>query len=81
MEKISPWPDDGFEWLGWTPFTIPFNLAQQPAASIPCGFTRAGLPVGLQIAGRMFDDAGVLAAARAYESADPHFDRIPEGFA
>ena len=42
---------------------VPFNLTQQPAASVPCGFTRAGLPVGLQIAGRMFDDGGVLAAA------------------
>ena len=81
MEKGSPWPDDGFAWLSWTPFSIPFNLTQQPAASVPCGFTRAGLPVGLQIAGRMYDDAGVLAAARAYERADPHFETIPKGFA
>ena len=81
VEKVSPWPDDGLEWLSWTPFTVPFNLTQQPAAAVPCGFTRAGLPVGLQIAGKMFDDAGVLAAARAYESADPHFDKTPKGFA
>ena len=79
--KISPWPDDGFAWLSWTPFSLPFNLTQQPAASVPCGFTRAGLPVGLQIVGRMFDDAGVLAAARAYELADPHFEKTPTGFA
>jgi Asp-tRNA(Asn)/Glu-tRNA(Gln) amidotransferase A subunit family amidase len=39
------------------------------------------LPVGLQIAGRMYDDQGVLAAARSYESADPHFEEIPAGFA
>ena len=77
----SPWPDDGFEWLSWAPFSIPFNMTQQPAASVPCGFTRAGLPVGLQIAGRMVDDAGVLAAAWAYQSADPHFDVTPKGFA
>jgi aspartyl-tRNA(Asn)/glutamyl-tRNA(Gln) amidotransferase subunit A len=93
VEKISPWPDDAAgrsesgghsdisEWLSWTPFSIPFNLTQQPAASIPCGFTRAGLPVGLQIAGRMYDDAGVLAAASAYQSADPHFGTVPKGFA
>ena len=80
-EKVSPWPDDGMAWLSWTPFTPPFNLTQQPAASIPCGFTRAGLPVGLQIAGRMYDDIGVLGAAGAYEIADPHFHKIPEGFA
>ena len=60
-------PDDGNAWLGWTPFSYPFNLTQQPAASINCGFTAAGLPVGLQIAGRMYDDAGVLAAAHAVE--------------
>ena len=81
VEKISPWPDDSFEWLSWTPFSIPFNLTQQPAVSVPCGFTRAGLPVGLQIAGRMFDDVAVLAAARTYESADLHHDIVPEGFA
>jgi aspartyl-tRNA(Asn)/glutamyl-tRNA(Gln) amidotransferase subunit A len=77
---VSPWPDDGFAWLSWTPFSLPFNMTQQPAASLPCGFTRAGLPVGLQIAGRMGDDGGVLAAVRAYESADPHFAIAPEGF-
>ena len=81
VEKISPWPDDGFAWLSWSPFTLPFNLTQQPAASVPCGATRAGLPVGLQIVGKMYDDQGVLAAAKAYESADPHFEKIPQGFA
>ncbi len=81
VERISPWQDDGFAWLSWTPFSLPFNLTQQSAASVPSGFTRAGLPVGLQIAGKMFDDAGVLAAALAYERADPHLDRAPEGFA
>jgi aspartyl-tRNA(Asn)/glutamyl-tRNA(Gln) amidotransferase subunit A len=80
VEKISPWPEDAFAWLSWTPFSLPFNLTQQPAASVPCGFTRAGLPVGLQIAGRMYDDAGVLAAARAYEIADPQFEKTPPGF-
>ena len=75
-------PDDGAgnAWLDWTPFSYPFNLTQQPAASVPCGFTEDGLPVGLQIVGRMYDDAGVLAAARAYEAAHPLFDRAPAGF-
>ena len=65
VDSLSP--HDNESWLDWTPFSVPFNLTQQPAASVPCGFTRAGLPVGLQIAGRMYDDAGVLAAARAYD--------------
>ena len=59
---------------------MPFNLTQQPAGSVPCGFTRTGLPVGLQIAGRMFDDAGVLAAAMAYQAAEPFFATAPKGF-
>ena len=79
VDRLSP--RDNESWLDWTPFSVPFNLTQQPAASVPCGFTRAGLPVGLQIAGRMYDDAGVLAAARAYEWAAPHFEKAPEGFA
>jgi aspartyl-tRNA(Asn)/glutamyl-tRNA(Gln) amidotransferase subunit A len=58
-------------WTDWTPFTYPFNLTQQPAASIPCGFTQAGLPVGLQIVGPKYADALVLRAARAFETARP----------
>ncbi len=58
-------------WPGWTPFTYPFNLTQQPAATVPCGFTSAGLPVGLQIVGPRHADALVLRAARAYEAAHP----------
>jgi len=58
-------------WTDWTPFSYPFNLTQQPAASVPCGLTRAGLPVGLQIVGPRYADARVLRAARAFESARP----------
>jgi len=54
--------------LGWTPFSYPFNLTQQPAAVVPCGLTQAGLPVSLQIVGPMHGDHLVLRAARAYES-------------
>jgi aspartyl-tRNA(Asn)/glutamyl-tRNA(Gln) amidotransferase subunit A len=57
--------------LGWTPFSYPFNLTQQPAITVPCGLTAAGLPVGLQIVGPMFADALVLRAARAYERIRP----------
>ncbi len=58
-------------WTDWTPFTYPFNLTQQPAATVPCGFTKKGLPVGLQIVGPRYSDALVLRAARAFESAHP----------
>jgi aspartyl-tRNA(Asn)/glutamyl-tRNA(Gln) amidotransferase subunit A len=47
---------------------------------VPCGFASNGLPVGLQIVGRMFDDTGVLAASYAYEQADPHYEKVPPGF-
>ncbi len=48
-------------------FTVPFNMSEQPAASINCGYTAAGLPIGLQIAGQRFDDLGVLKVSRAFE--------------
>ena len=57
--------------LGWTPFSYPFNLTQQPAITVPCGLTADGLPIGLQLVGPMFDDAKVLRAARAFETACP----------
>ena len=64
--------DSGLDgWSSWTPFTYPFNLTQQPAATVPCGFTRSGLPIGLQIVGPRHGDALVLRVARAYESACP----------
>lgn len=62
---------------GWIPFTYPFNLTGQPAASVPAGFTREGLPVGLQIVGRRFDDLTVLRAAAAYERARPWHQQRP----
>ena len=55
----------------WIPFTFPFNMTGQPAASVPCGFTKDGLPVGLQIVGRRFDDATVLRASAAFERVRP----------
>src|SRR5207253_2190676 len=47
--------------------THPFNLTGQPVISLPCGFTRSGLPIGLQISGRAWDESTVLRAAHAYE--------------
>jgi aspartyl-tRNA(Asn)/glutamyl-tRNA(Gln) amidotransferase subunit A len=49
-------------------FTVPFNMTEQPAASVNCGYTAAGLPIGLQIIGRRFDDHGVLRIANAFET-------------
>ena len=57
--------------FSWTPFTYPFNLTGQPAASVPAGFTSEGLPVGLQIVGRRHADLSVLQAAKAFERARP----------
>jgi aspartyl-tRNA(Asn)/glutamyl-tRNA(Gln) amidotransferase subunit A len=62
---------------GWLPYTYPFNLTGQPAASVPCGFTRDGLPIGLQIVGRRFDDATVLRAAATFERARPWANARP----
>ncbi|WP_375459126.1 amidase [uncultured Enterovirga sp.] len=66
-EMASPLDDPSrpFEHIG---FTVPYNFSEQPAASLPCGMTSGGLPIGLQIAGRRFDDEGVLALAAAYET-------------
>ena len=58
-------------WRDWTPFTYPFNLTQQPAASVPCGFTSSGTPIGVQIVAGKYADALVLRAARAMESVNP----------
>ncbi|GFG52045.1 amidase [Mycolicibacterium agri] len=56
------------DWTSWTPYTYPFNLTQQPALSVPCGFTDAGLPVGLHIVGPRHADALVLRVGQAYQS-------------
>ena len=75
QEAPDAWPHR--RWPTWATFSYPFNLTQQPAASVPCGFTDDGLPVGLQIVGRRHADALVLRAARAYERANPLADRRP----
>jgi len=69
------WPSQ--EWTSWTPYTYPFNLTQQPALSVPCGLTSAGLPVGLQVVGARHADALVLRVGQAYQSATDWHLRTP----
>ncbi len=65
-------PDTGMRrWWEWSPFTYPFNLTQQPAATVPCGFAANALPVAMQIVGAKFQETKVLRAARAYERVQP----------
>jgi len=71
LDEPDGWQRATLAPLDWTPFTFPFNLTGQPAATVPCGFDRNGLPVGLQIVGRWRDDSTVLRAAAAFESAMP----------
>jgi aspartyl-tRNA(Asn)/glutamyl-tRNA(Gln) amidotransferase subunit A len=78
-EKLMPdhWPSHEWDWVSWAEFSYPFNFAWNPAASAPCGFTAEGLPVGLQVVGKRFDDLGVLQAAAAFEAIAPWADRRP----
>lgn len=68
-EKLGP--------LQWTRFTYPFNLTGQPVASVPAGWTKTGLPVGLQIIGNRYADLLVLQASRAWEQVQPWNQRRP----
>lgn len=70
------WP--GKRWMTWTPFTYPFNLSEQPAITVPSGFTQANLPIGLQIVGKKYDDRLVLRTANAYEHATRRERRLPD---
>jgi aspartyl-tRNA(Asn)/glutamyl-tRNA(Gln) amidotransferase subunit A len=74
--QLAPAGTDQTNWTHWTPFSFPFNLTQQPAASIACGFTSAGLPVGLQIVAAKYQDDLVLRVARAFEALCPI--KLPE---
>ncbi len=65
------------DYRNWSPFTAPFNFSQNPAATVPAGFSKEGLPVGLQIVGRRFADLTVLQAAAAFEAARPWTEKRP----
>ena len=66
-----PDPSRQTRWTEWAPFSYPFNLTRQPAASLPCGFSESGLPVGLQVIGPLHGDGLVLRACHAFECARP----------
>jgi aspartyl-tRNA(Asn)/glutamyl-tRNA(Gln) amidotransferase subunit A len=80
--KIGEWTarigdrDESVLAASWR-FTFPYNLTGLPAISVPCGFDRHGLPIGLQIAGRPFDEATVLRVAHAYERTHEWKERAP----
>ena len=78
-ERLMPedWPDHEWDWLSWAEFSYPFNMSWNPAISVPCGWTADGRPVGMQIVGRRWDDAGVLRAASAFEAVAPWSARRP----
>jgi len=78
-DRLQPphWPQHPWDWLMWAEFSYPFNWSGSPAASLPCGFTPAGLPVGIQVVGRRFDDLGVLQASAAFEAARPWAEKRP----
>ncbi len=78
--RLSPVDMGQGQWVNWTPFSYPFNLTQQPAASVPCGFTKAGLPAGLHVVGKMFDDKTVLRICAAYEAETEFYKKRPAGF-
>jgi aspartyl-tRNA(Asn)/glutamyl-tRNA(Gln) amidotransferase subunit A len=67
---------DGEDW-SWCPYTYPWNMTGQPAASVPIGFTSSGLPVGVQIIGRMGEGATILRAAAAIERRRPYDRKRP----
>ncbi len=79
LSPVSPVPTYRAEWetptndvqrpLEHISFTMPYNMSEQPAASINCGYTKEGKPIGLQIAGHRFDDLGVMRISRWFEQA------------
>ena len=77
--RLNPahWPQHAWDWFPWAGFSYPFNFTGHPAASVPAGYTAAGMPVGLQIVGRRNADITVLQASAAFEEARPWADRRP----
>lgn len=76
--KNFPEGRDMGEFLDWCPFTYPFNLTMQPAASVPCGFGDEGMPIAFQLVAARYNDSTVLRAARSYEKNFPF--KMPEGY-
>ena len=81
-DRLQPehWPQHPWDWLSWAEFSYPFNMSGLPAASVPCGLTPNGLPVGLQIVGKRGADPLVLQAAATLERASPFpLPQLPGG--
>jgi Asp-tRNA(Asn)/Glu-tRNA(Gln) amidotransferase A subunit family amidase len=62
----------------WQAFTFPINMTGHPAASIPCGWSKEGLPIGMQIIGKRFDELTVLQASKAFQEIAPWQDKKPQ---
>ena len=77
--RLNPahFPQHDWDWFPWAGFSYPFNFTGQPAATVPAGFTAAGMPVGLQIVGRRLADLQVLQASAAFEEARPWAAKRP----
>lgn len=69
-KKVSP--------TAWQAFTFPFNLTEQPAASIPCGWSKEGLPIGMQIIGEKYDETTILQVSKVFEEFKPWQEKRPE---
>ena len=88
LSPTSPVPTYNAEWetptndvnrpLEHISFTMPYNMSEQPASSINCGYTKEGKPIGLQIAGRRFDDSGVMRLSKWFEQARGPQKKWPE---
>ncbi len=80
-DQVAPegWPgaEGAVPWARWTPFTYPFNITGNPAASLPCGWSPSGLPIGLQVVGPRFTDALVLQFCAAVEAIAPWDQHLP----
>jgi aspartyl-tRNA(Asn)/glutamyl-tRNA(Gln) amidotransferase subunit A len=69
-KKVSP--------TAWQAFTFPFNLTEQPAASIPCGWSKDGLPIGMQIIGPKFAESTILQVSKVFEGEKPWQEKRPQ---
>jgi aspartyl-tRNA(Asn)/glutamyl-tRNA(Gln) amidotransferase subunit A len=77
VNRNGPPGPDGTDWVGWTPFTYPFNLTQQPAIAVPCGFSKSGLPMSLQLVAPAWREDLALRAAYAFEQANDFMSARP----
>ncbi|MEJ0047503.1 MAG: amidase [Rhodospirillales bacterium] len=76
-QLAPPRPEHVTDWTWWTPFSYPFNLTQQPAIAVPCGFSKSGLPISLQIVAPAWREDLALRAAFAFEQANDFVSKWP----